>query len=56
MVMPEIFYANTLEETKDALRRGFEPVEFSFGEESVVGFHKLDHPDYDDNSKTLRSS
>lgn len=41
--MVELIYANNLEDALNALENGFEPVECSFGDKSVVGKHILDH-------------
>ena len=39
----DIRYANTPEEAEDFVRKGYEPVECSFGDKSVVGDLQLDH-------------
>lgn len=39
----ELLYAPTFEEANLALQKGYEPVECSFGWESAVGEHLLDH-------------
>ena len=41
--MTEIIYAQDMKEALEATKRGFEPVECSFGRDSVVGIYKLDH-------------
>ncbi len=41
--MAELRYAQNMEEALKALEEGFEPVECSFGPDSVIGKYKLDH-------------